>query len=122
MLDTYLRYVKKRDLQGLKDSEVTKISGVPSYVFSAWKSGRSQPNTEKLVRIARALDTSVEYLVTGDENENPEYTPQLKEITAELMEDDDLLSFVSSVTKMVAEDRNSLYSVCNSIIRKYPDQ
>lgn len=58
----YELYCKYRDKKGYKDSDVSKITGIPASTFSDWKSGRSKPNTEKLIKIADCLDTMVEYL------------------------------------------------------------
>lgn len=61
MYEIYRQY---RDRKGYKDSDVSKITGIPASTFSDWKSGRSKPNTEKLTKIAECLDTLVEYLDT----------------------------------------------------------
>jgi len=53
--------------KGLRPADVTRATGLSSVVFSDWKSGKSKPNTEKMVKIARFLNVSVDYLVTGDE-------------------------------------------------------
>lgn len=59
MYELYCRY---RDKKKLKDSDVSRATGIPQSTFSDWKSGRSKPNTEKLLKIADFLDTSIEYL------------------------------------------------------------
>ena len=48
----YELYCKFRDKKGVKDSDVSKATGIPQSTFSDWKSGRSKPNTEKLIKIA----------------------------------------------------------------------
>lgn len=58
----YELYCKYRDRKGYKDSDVAKGTGITPSTFSDWKSGRSKPNTEKLIKIADFLDTAVEYL------------------------------------------------------------
>lgn len=63
----YGRYCKLRDYLGLKDSDVAKETSITPSTFSDWKKGKSSPNAEKLVKIARYLKTSVEYLVTGED-------------------------------------------------------
>lgn len=57
----YELYCKYRDKKGYKDSDVSKITGIPASTFSDWKRGRSKPNTTKLTKIADCLDTMVEY-------------------------------------------------------------
>lgn len=53
--------------QGKRPADVTEATGISSTVFSEWKSGKSQPKVDKLVKIARYLGTTVEYLVTGED-------------------------------------------------------
>lgn len=45
---------------------VAKDCGFSNVTLSDWKNGKSTPNADKLVKIARYLDTTVEYLVTGE--------------------------------------------------------
>ena len=57
----YEKYVMLRDKKGVTDYRVSEDTGITKSTFSDWKSGRSKPNTEKLIKIADYLDTSVEY-------------------------------------------------------------
>lgn len=59
----YEIYSKIRDAKGYKDSDVSKGANVTKSTFSDWKSGRSMPKGDKLVRIASFLDVSVEQLL-----------------------------------------------------------
>ena len=61
----YERYCKIRDSLGLRDSDVARKTGITPSTFSDWKKGKSLPNTQKMVAIARALNTTVEYIVDG---------------------------------------------------------
>lgn len=58
--------------KGIKTADVTRMTGISSTVFSEWKKGKSKPNADKLIKIAKCLDTTVEYLVTGEEPNNRE--------------------------------------------------
>ena len=49
--------------------KVAKECGFSGVSLSDWKSGKSTPNADKLVKIARYLGTTVEYLVTGESSE-----------------------------------------------------
>ncbi|SHM96129.1 DNA-binding transcriptional regulator, XRE-family HTH domain [Anaerosporobacter mobilis DSM 15930] len=68
----YENYCKLRDLKGLKDSDVARISGITKSTFSDWKNGRSNPKNEKLKKIADCLGTTVDYLMTGKEQDKNE--------------------------------------------------
>lgn len=63
----YENYCKIRDLRRLKDSDVSKGANVSKSTFSDWKSGRSLPGTDKVLRIAKFLEVTVEELL-GSEN------------------------------------------------------
>lgn len=61
----YERYCKIRDSLGLRDSDVARKTGITPSTFSDWKKGKSMPNTQKMVVIAKTLNTTVEYIVDG---------------------------------------------------------
>lgn len=63
----YENYCKIRDSKALKDSDVSKGAKVSKSTFSDWKSGRSFPGTDKILRISKFLGVSVEELL-GSEN------------------------------------------------------
>lgn len=56
----YAKYVKLRDSKGMTDAEVSRLSGVPKSTFTDWKSGRSNPKIEKLIKITNALGVTIE--------------------------------------------------------------
>ena len=82
----YERFVDLLESRGVKPADITRETGIKSTVFSEWKKGKSTPNADKLVKIARFLDTTVEYLVTG---EDP--LPAAEQPTAQLSEDEQKL-------------------------------
>lgn len=61
----YENYAKIRDLNGLKDSDVSKGTGITSSVFSDWKKGRYELKYEKLRKIADFLGVNVEAFDDG---------------------------------------------------------
>ena len=62
MYEIFAKLLKRKKL---KAADVTRATEIKSPVFSEWKKGKSNPNTEKLIKIANFLDVSVEYL-TGN--------------------------------------------------------
>lgn len=66
----YRRYVEIRNLHGLRDSDVSKATGIPKSTFSDWKSGRSNPKMEKLKQIANLFELSLEDFLKESEVEN----------------------------------------------------
>lgn len=59
--------------KGLRAIDVTNATGIKATTLSEWKSGKSKPNTEKMIKIAHFLGVSVEYLVTGEDVKGKEY-------------------------------------------------
>ena len=61
----YTKYAELRDAAGLTDYAVSKATDIPRSTFSDWKSGRSKPKLEKLLKIAKLLGCPVEALIEG---------------------------------------------------------
>ncbi len=59
----YERYRVYADAKGVSDFRVAKDTGIYNVVFSEWKSGKSQPKIDKLLKIASYLETTVEKLI-----------------------------------------------------------
>lgn len=68
----YEIYQKLRDERGLKDSDVAREASVSKSTFSDWKVGRSKPGIKKLQKIADFFGVTVDYLMTGKEDEQKE--------------------------------------------------
>ena len=56
-------YAQIRDAKNMTDYAVAKQAGIGSTTLYDWKSGRSTPKLEKLVKIARVLDVDVSEIV-----------------------------------------------------------
>lgn len=84
----YEIYQKLRDERGLKDSDVAREASVSKSTFSDWKVGRSKPGIKKLQKIADFFGVTVDYLMTGKEEESKEkiHTDDLKQKFEELKE------------------------------------
>lgn len=59
----YEKYLKLRDEKGVSDYAVAKATGINVSTFSDWKSGRSKPKIEKLMKIATYFEVSIEELL-----------------------------------------------------------
>ena len=84
----YEIYQKLRDERGLKDSDVAREASVSKSTFSEWKVGRSKPGIKKLQKIADFFGVTVDYIMTGKEDEQKEKdnTGDLKQKFEELKE------------------------------------
>ena len=66
----YKEFADLCEIKNVTPYRVAKECGFSGVSLSDWKSGKSTPNADKLIKIARYLGTTVEYLVTG-ENDIP---------------------------------------------------
>lgn len=62
----YTRYVELRDAKGVTDYAVATATNIPRSTFTEWKSGRSKPKLEKLMKIASYFGVSVEELIRSE--------------------------------------------------------
>jgi transcriptional regulator with XRE-family HTH domain len=58
-----------------KDLPVILRTQVKQTTLSTWRNKKKFPRADMAVKIAKALNTTVEYLVTGEGPEHPAYTP-----------------------------------------------
>lgn len=81
-----MSYEKFDSLLRSKNTSVYRVSketGIPASTFSDWKTGRSTPKAEKLAKIARFFDVSLEYFFDGEISGAPEKNvPIIGEIRA----------------------------------------
>lgn len=86
-----------------KDVLIKEISakiGISNNTFLSYINSRNvMPNVETAVKIAKALDVSVEYLVTGEDSIHNEKTNHLKEIIKDLSVLDENTLFI--IKKMI---------------------
>ena len=55
----YARYAVYRDERGMKDSDVSKATGIARSTFSHWKQSQYAPKLDKLMKIAKLFDVSL---------------------------------------------------------------
>lgn len=65
----YEIYQRLLDEKGLKNSDVSKGTGISNMTLSDWKHGKTTPKTETMRKIGDFLGVSVDYLMTGKEPE-----------------------------------------------------
>ena len=59
----YEKYVALRDKKGVTDYAVATATGISQSTFSDWKSGRSKPKIEKLLKIAEFFGVTIKELI-----------------------------------------------------------
>jgi transcriptional regulator with XRE-family HTH domain len=90
-----------------KDFPVVLQTSIPHSTLSTWKSKNKFPRVDEAYKIAQALKTTVEYLVTGQDSANP--TCSSAAIQIAMVAD-----------QLDKEGRDTLKNVVNSLKLKYP--
>lgn len=66
----YENYCSLRDARGMRDTDVSRETGIGKSTFSDWKSGRSTPKNDKLEKIAKLFGVTVGELINGKEDQS----------------------------------------------------
>lgn len=69
------RIARLRKAAGMNQAELADRIGVSTSAIGMYEQGRREPSCALLVSLARALGTSLQYLLTGDEAEAPPAPP-----------------------------------------------
>lgn len=106
----YEIYQRILDEKGLKNSDVSRGTGISNMTLSDWKRGISTPKQDKMIKIAKFLDVSVEYLMTGKEPEadylyNDENADLLIEITSKLKNDKNFAEIIAQYMRLSDEGK-----------------
>lgn len=73
--------VKLCEQKGVKPSRALTEAGVPKSAYSYWKTeagagNDAKPTNQNAVKLAQYFDVTVDYLLTGNQKENPPQQPQ----------------------------------------------
>jgi transcriptional regulator with XRE-family HTH domain len=93
------------EYKGVLIKEISAQIGISNNTFLSYINSRNvMPNVETAVKIAKALDVSVEYLVTGEDYFHNEKTMHLKEIIKDLsILDENTLSIIKPMIHTLVE-------------------
>lgn len=119
----YEKYCKIRDAKGYKDSDVAKGAGITKSTFSDWKSGRSHPKNDKLIKIADFLGVPVNYLLTDTEPDTVEDSPyylndETADIAQQIFENKELKVLFDAAKDAQPEDLGTVYQMLLALKRK----
>lgn len=116
----YEIYCKLRDSKGVKDADVAKATGITKSTFSDWKNGRSNPKDTKLSKIAEYFGVSVNYLRTGEEEEDAKYylNDETAAMAQKLFENKDLRVLFDAAQDASPEDLKTTYDMLMALKKK----
>jgi transcriptional regulator with XRE-family HTH domain len=74
-------FVKLCEEKGVRPSRALTDAGVPKSAYSYWRTEASsgndaKPTNQNAVKLAQYFGVTVDYLLTGDQKENPPQQPQ----------------------------------------------
>ena|ERR1700744_1468128 len=94
----------------LKQAELAEIVGLNSYVqIGRYETGKAKPAADMLSKLAKALDTTTDYLVNDDVND--------ASVTAQLT-DRELLKQFKEIEQFSAEDKQVVKIFIDAFITK----
>lgn len=81
-------FVRLCEQKGVKPSRALTDAGVPKSAYSYWRAeagigNDAKPTNQNAVKLARYFNVSVDYLLTGEQKENPPQQPQ-SEVDADI--------------------------------------
>ena len=108
----YERYKKLLDEKGLKNSDVSRGTGISNMTLSDWKNGKTVPKTSTMKKIAEFLDVSVDYLTCGKEVNNKE----MARIDIELSKQDvETKNYMLKFAKLELEKKKQIMSLIDML-------
>ncbi len=94
--------------KGINVAEVSKATGIHPSTFSDWKSGKSRPKQDKLIKIAAYFNVTVDYLINREENRHDKSTVSIDRETYDII----FNSIYSKSLTLLFPARNAEISIC----------
>lgn len=108
----YSRIQDAMNLRNMKAVDICEKTKIPKSSMSMYLSGRVEPKSDRLYKIAKCLDVSESWLLGYDvPMERPKAQKNndaISDIVLLLRSDEDFLSIVLKISKMDSEKRKSL--------------
>jgi transcriptional regulator with XRE-family HTH domain len=101
---------KLRKDRGWSQDDLAEKAGIHGRHVGKYEIGKAMPNAETVVRIAEALEVSIDYLLRDDANENPNPAARIK--------DRQLLAEFEVVDNMDEVDKSVIKSLIDAYIKK----
>ena len=108
MNDLGKRVVELRKKKGLSQSDLAKQVGISYAQIGRYETKGAQPPAEVLKKIADTLDTSVDFLISGDTDEK----------AASTLKDVELLQQFRAVEQMDEDDKSTVKKLIDAFITK----
>ncbi len=116
----YEIFLKLLEEKGVSAYKVGKATGIAGSTFTDWKTGRSAPKQDKLQKIADYFGVTLDYLMTGEEQNSP-YSDDMADLFVEISRSNDvnrikrLLSYYMDLNE---REKDSVDSIVESLSNK----
>lgn len=108
----YEIYQRLLDEKGLKNSDVSRGTGISNMTLSDWKRGKTTPKTDTMQKIADFLGVSVDYIMTGKEsNISEDLADELVEI---MYADEEIKKCFTKILSMPKDKQEHIISIINT--------
>lgn len=106
-------FVRLCEQKGVKPSRALTDAGVPKSAYSYWRAeagigNDAKPTNQNAVKLAQYFNVSVDYLLTGEQKENPPQQPQ-SEV------DSDIKWIEQKLVEMSKEKREALMKLIRTM-------
>lgn len=95
---------------GWSQDDLGQKVGIHGRHVGKYENGRAMPNAETIIRIAKILDVSIDYLLLDDVKEDA--------MSSAIMHNSDLMRKFEAVVKMDDNDKNVITSLIDAYIKK----
>lgn len=110
----YSRIQDAMNLRNMKAVDICEKTEIPKSSMSMYLSGRVEPKSDRLYKIAKCLDVSESWLLGYDvpmeRTQKQKNNDAISDIVVKLRSDEEFLSIVDKISKMDSEKRKSLNS------------
>lgn len=116
----YEIFLKLLEEKGVSAYKVGIATGIAGSTFTDWKTGRSAPKQDKLQKIADYFGVTLDYLMTGEEQNSP-YSDDMADLFVEISRSNDvnrikrLLSYYMNLNE---REKDSVDSIVESLSNK----
>ena len=110
----YEIYQRLLDEKGLKNSDVSRATGISNMTLSDWKRSVSKPKEDKMRKIAEFLGVTFDYLTTGKEKEST-FTPESAHIVVKLRNDAELVKALEKYFRLSDDKKKHVIDTINML-------
>lgn len=108
----YSRIQNAMDIRNMKAVDICEKTGIPKSSMSMYLSGKVEPKSDRLYKIAKCLDVAESWLLGYDvpmeRTKAQKNNDAISDIVLKLRSDEEFLSIVLKISKMDSEKRKSL--------------